>query len=679
MSNFFDLFKRLILGLALIAGSAGILLWSDLESRIGAKSTSGLKRIAIVQNASQPIMEDGFNGITESLKTRGYIDGQNIAIKRFNAEQDIGTANSIAKEVTSGSYDMIISMTTVSLQTIASANKTGKKVDHVYGFVSNPPGAGVGIDPKDLSIHPPYMVGYGTMQPIKEAFELIKKMNPGLTKLGLVWNSAEANSVAQTNFARKVAPIFGITLMEANAENSTAVSDAAASLVSRGVEAIWVSGDVTVLVAADAVIEAARRGRIPVITVIPPSVKKGALLDVGGNYTMVGRAMGMRAADILDGHRPSEYRAEFYEPKTVTINKKALKGLKGNWSIPAKIEKRASLIIDDAGEHKIKQPEDLPTDATKPEEWKNSGTAKASTEKMFKVRLVQFADTPLGEIDQQGIIEGLRQSGIEEGKNLELKVRNAQGDMATLQTAMTASLAEKPDVLITSTTPALISAVQRSTPKDKVVFSLIANPIIAKAGTSDTDHRPNLTGTYVPQPSAEALDILVKLRPGIRKIGTLYTPSEANSVYYRDTLAKLAKERNIELISIGCSSSSDVADAALALCAKKPDVITQLVDNQTTVSFTSIANAAKATKTPLLSFGVTRKDQGVFLTVCRDWYIAGIESGKLAARVAKGESPANIPFKFVPNIQTTLNLPNANYYGIDVSDAFVKSCKEVIR
>jgi putative ABC transport system substrate-binding protein len=222
------------------------------------------------------------------------------------------------------------------------------------------------------------MAGYGTMQPIKEAFELIKKMNPSLTKLGLVWNSAEANSLSQTTFARKIAPSLGITLMEANAENSTSVSDAAASLVSRGVEAIWVSGDVTVLVAVDAVIDAARRGRIPVISVIPPTVKKGALLDIGGNYTMVGRAMGMRAADVLDGRRPSEFRAEFYEPKTLTLNKKALVGLKGTWSIPADIEARASLIIDDKGEHKIKQPEQLPADATKPETWKFNAVATSA-------------------------------------------------------------------------------------------------------------------------------------------------------------------------------------------------------------------------------------------------------------------------------------------------------------
>jgi hypothetical protein len=107
-------------------------------------------------------------------------------------------------------------------------------------------------------------------------------------------------------------------------------------------------------------------------------VKKGALLDIGGNYMMVGRAMGMRAADVLDGRRPSEFRAEFYEPKTVTLNKKALVGLKGNWNIPADIEARASLIIDATGEHKIKQPEQLPLDATKPESWKATATKSPS-------------------------------------------------------------------------------------------------------------------------------------------------------------------------------------------------------------------------------------------------------------------------------------------------------------
>ena len=92
---------------------------------------------------------------------------------------------------------------------------------------------------------------------------------------------------------------------------------------------------------------------------------------------MVGRAMGMRAADVLDGHRPSEFRAEFYQPETITINKKALVGLKGTWNIPADVEARASLIIDDKGEHNIKQPEQLPADALKPEAWKVNATAKA--------------------------------------------------------------------------------------------------------------------------------------------------------------------------------------------------------------------------------------------------------------------------------------------------------------
>jgi len=49
-------------------------------------------------------------------------------------------------------------------------------------------------------------------------------------------------------------PGAGITLLEANAENTAAVREAALSLISRDIDAIWIGGDVTVLAAAESVI-----------------------------------------------------------------------------------------------------------------------------------------------------------------------------------------------------------------------------------------------------------------------------------------------------------------------------------------------------------------------------------------------------------------------------------------
>ena len=319
--------KRLGLGLILIALAAGVLLYTDRGSRNRARRNSTVPatagkvfRVALVQHASIPVLEQGANGVIESLTTRGYADGARIELKRYNAEADIGTANAIAKEVTSGSYDLIISVSTLSLQTIANANKVGSRTPHVFGLVTDPYGAGVGIEATNHAIHPPHLTGYGCMQPVESTFRTARTLRPELKSVGLVWNPTEANSLAQTKIARKLCTELGITLVEANAENSTAAMEAANSVIARGVEAIWISGDITISLATDSIITAARRAQIPVFTAMPPNVGRGALFDLGANYVEVGRTVGQLAADVLDGKNPATIPVENVVPEVFLIN-----------------------------------------------------------------------------------------------------------------------------------------------------------------------------------------------------------------------------------------------------------------------------------------------------------------------------------------------------------------------
>ena len=183
--------KRLTLGLSLIALAAGVLLYTDLGSRKSSRRQPGaadvpdkVLRVALVQHASITALEDGATGIIEALAERGYQDGGRLQLKRYNAEADIGTANAIAKEVTSGGYDLIVSMSTISLQTIANANKFGAKTPHVFGLVSDPYSAGVGIDATNHAIHPPYLTGYGSMAPVASIFRTAREMRPNSSLWG---------------------------------------------------------------------------------------------------------------------------------------------------------------------------------------------------------------------------------------------------------------------------------------------------------------------------------------------------------------------------------------------------------------------------------------------------------------------------------------------------------------
>ena len=361
MKYFTAILKSIGLGLLLIAGAAAVLLYSDAGSRNrdAGRRAAGARplKVAVVQHTSIGALEDGVTGILAGLKERGYVDGARMSLRRYNAEGDISTANAIAKEVTSADYDLIVSVSTVTLQTIANANRfaTPPRL-HVFGLVSDPYAAGVSISRENHMDHPPYMTGLGTLPPVEEAFRLAKQLRPELKRVGLVWNPTEANSVAATKLARSECSELGITLVEANAENSTSVGEAAASLLSRGVEAVWVSPDQTVTLGIDTVISAVKRARVPVFTSLPGNIKKGTLFDLGADYLSLGHMEGLLAADVLDGRSPSQIPVENVTPVMLEVNRVALKGLRDHWELPDSVVQRANAVIDDSGFHLKDEP-----------------------------------------------------------------------------------------------------------------------------------------------------------------------------------------------------------------------------------------------------------------------------------------------------------------------------------
>lgn len=348
-------FKKLALGLALIAGSAAILLYSDLNSRKGAKAAgkrSGPVRVALVQQVSNASLDEGVSGILAALKERGYSAGDRMVLRQYNAQGDVGTANAIAKEVTSGDFDLIVSASTVSLQTIANANRYATPPrKHVFGVVSDPYGVGVGVSRDNHLQHPAYMAGYGSLAPVQDTFDLARQLKPSLKRVGLVWDPAEANSVITTKLARSVCEKMGITLVEANAESVTALNEATASVLARNVEAIWVSPDLVAGVGLNLIVSKARDAHVPVFTSIPRKPVTGALAELGADYYAIGHAEGELAADVLDGRDPATVPVENLMPITLQVNRTALKDLREHWEIPQSVLARANVIVDESGRH----------------------------------------------------------------------------------------------------------------------------------------------------------------------------------------------------------------------------------------------------------------------------------------------------------------------------------------
>lgn len=335
--------QRLSLAIALLLFAALILLISDWHQRKGASDKR--VRIAILQYASRPTMDDGVAGILQGLREMGFREGENIAVKRYNPEGDLPTTNAIARDITDGRYDMVITASTPAMQAVASANKQGGTI-HVFGLVTDPAGSGVGIGRKDPLDHPPHMAGIGTFQPVEAVIRLAKKIHPSLKTIGVVWNPGEACSVACLDIGRSISRELGIKLLEATVDSTLGIREATESLISRGVQAIWIGGDNIVELASPTLIEAATQRGIPVFTNNPDQAKAGALFSLGANYREVGRLTGAMAGKILQGTAPASIKIENVAPPLLVINTASLKKLREPWRLPPQLMAGADVVID---------------------------------------------------------------------------------------------------------------------------------------------------------------------------------------------------------------------------------------------------------------------------------------------------------------------------------------------
>ena len=589
-----------------------------------------------------------------------------IAIRRFNAQNDMPTMNAIAREIADGKYKLIMTSSTPCLQAVANANKNGKSI-HVFGAVTDPFGAGVGISRKDPLDHPKHLVGIGTFQPVERAFELAHKLFAKLKRVGVVWNPAEACSEACVLKARGKCGELGIELLEATVDQSSGVLEAADSLVARGAQALWVGGDNTVELAIDALVDAARDGEIPVFNNSPSIVDHGLIFGLGANYYDVGLLAGDLAAQILKGADPAKIPIENVVPERLAFNKASLSDLKDPWNITPEDYAKADVILGPDG----KPEKEIPSAG-------GQGQAATGLSKMWKAFLVRYNDSPPAEVATKGFEDGLEQAKLVQGRDYSLTFQSAQGDIATLNTILSSMQSEGADIVLVLSTPTLQAAANKFK-KTPVVFTFVASAVVAGAAKSNADHQANVTGITTLGDFAGMPSILRECLPSVRRVGTLFTPSEANSVHNKTMLARYLKDAGIELVDVPVNSSAEVIDSAMSLCSRDIGAVCQCIDNLTAASFASIAQVAQKNKLPVFGFTSSQAKEGAIVVLAHDYYDCGVAAGQLAARVMRGEDPARIPISNFAKSRLIVNLGKARQLGVNIPDSVIKRADEVIK
>ncbi len=269
------------------------------QDSVTEKNTSVINekkyRIAFAYFGPDIAVDNTIDGYLDGLRSEGFIDGKNLNVIKKHAGGEIANIIPMLQSLDNDGLDLIAPMTTPVLSGACAALKKTKAVFvHTY----DPIGAGAG---KNMVEHLANITGVSSFPPISETLKLILETFPKTKTIGTVYNPAEANSVRAMAEARQYLKPLNIKLEEITAASTSEVLLAAQALVSRGVQAIWCTGDNTAVQAIDGVIKTVKTAKIPLFLNDIELVEKGAFAGVGIEWRQTGVAAGKMAARALRG------------------------------------------------------------------------------------------------------------------------------------------------------------------------------------------------------------------------------------------------------------------------------------------------------------------------------------------------------------------------------------------
>jgi putative tryptophan/tyrosine transport system substrate-binding protein len=256
--------------------------------------------IGFMQIVSHPALNDARDGAAATLTAAGYVDGESATFLFGNAEGDFPTLATIVQDFIDKGADVIIATSTPALQSAYSAtlDMEGMEPLVIFNSVTSPYAAGIAAA---ACVHPAWVIGTQALAPFEDILPLVGEVAPGATRVGYIYNPAEANSVANTDIIVPLAEAMGLDLQIQTISNTSEVPTAAEALVSRGVEVFLVATDSTLVAGLEGLVAVANENGIPIVASDTSSAPRGAVVARGLDYYQDGVDSGMLAAAYLRG------------------------------------------------------------------------------------------------------------------------------------------------------------------------------------------------------------------------------------------------------------------------------------------------------------------------------------------------------------------------------------------
>ncbi len=256
-----------------------------------------------------------------------------------------------------------------------------------------------------------------------------------------------------------------------------------------------------------------------------------------------------------------------------------------------------------------------------------------------KVAIALFGPHP----SLQQVVDGFKEELAAEGVEANYDEGNVNFDRSLVPQFLNRLNAGDPDLMLTITTPMTQSAKQILAARDyPVVFAPVTDPVKAGLVPSWEHGAPLMTGASNIPDFGATLDFMKSLVPDLAKLGILFNPGDDSDTAFVNEMKKAVEGSGVEIVEIGVENANDIP---LRVRSAQGRVQAMFVPASSLLQPASAAIASAANSIGLPVFGSNTQsveNHQALGALAVDFHRVGINAGKIAARLLKGEKAEDV-------------------------------------
>ena len=284
------------------------------------------------------------------------------------------------------------------------------------------------------------------------------------------------------------------------------------------------------------------------------------------------------------------------------------------------------------------------------------------------IGIVQLVEHDALDAANRGITDALKERGV----TMEIDRQNAQADQSNLRNIAQRFVSHNYPLIFAIATPAA-QTVANATSTTPIVATAVTDFAVAKLVKDNNKPGTNVTGSSDMNPIAAQTELLLKLVPNAKTVGTVYNSSEINSQLQIDILRKELEKHGVALAEATISSVNDIQQAAQSLVGKV-DVMYVPTDNVVASSMPTLYRVTQAAKLAVVAGEAGMVRSGATATVAVDYYNLGKIAGNMGADILEGKAkPQDMPIRYQTEFKVVLNELVVKELGLTVPEDVAKN------